>query len=913
MRNYNERSWGIDIISEINSWASKKSVQIKRAGGEETLTSESGSLFPDVLLFGDQSKSLILQGWELKFPDTPINDTELIQNATQKARRLGLNSFLIWNVSIAQLFVKRGNEFSVYKVWSKLAHICERNQVLESIDETYSLLHEILQDLNQFFNNGIIQPTTIIDSLSSDEIIDVLFQNSGIYSEALKDYSKINSQFEDEVIMWWISAEWGYPEGSDKWKVLAKTNLLSIFNKFVFAHVLKRNSNEANKVDIIREPLNVREGLDVFQEISKVTDYWNILSTSLGEELLPKKAWKDFLDLNQLLRNIDVSLVDNSVISTLLNKLLIRSRRKSAGLFVTPEPLAGLVSRLVLEDPNQIVIDPCCGTGTILKAIFEIKKEKDVKNPSETIWGSDKYIFPLRLATFSMSIPENLGRVLKIFQKDIIDIIPGNNIELHDPYNGEALELTIPRFRYIISNLPFVRQESITKLNPTIQDINSWIAETLSEDVSLENRSDLVAYLPFYIWRLLDDEGRVGFILSNSWLGTDWGNTFFNLLRRFYIIETIVTSGSGRWFKEAKVVTNIVILRKNKELSVDKSDNTKFVILKKNIEALADIETQRIVKSSINTISSSSNDWVNVRSYSHKELERIETLQIPLTSLFSDLTWIYPINSKLLPLKETFKIARGERRGWDALFLPSNENRIEDVYLQPILKSSQSIENLKAKADGWAFCCDKSQKELLELNHIGALDWIKLFEIQTNTIGKPLPEVLSNRSGGYWYTMKPNTLADLVISMNPGDRLFFARFGKPTFVNQRLIRLTKLKEDIDLDLVHALLNSIVGLFFIEAIGFGRGEGVLDLNSTKINNSMRILNPTIIASSHRESIVTSFDRLLTRNILPIEQELEMQDRKDFDNEVLKAFGLLDIYNQVKDSLLTLYRIRTTVND
>ena len=42
-------------------------------------------MFPDVLLYGDENQTQILQGWELKLPDTPITDTTFINDAKRKA------------------------------------------------------------------------------------------------------------------------------------------------------------------------------------------------------------------------------------------------------------------------------------------------------------------------------------------------------------------------------------------------------------------------------------------------------------------------------------------------------------------------------------------------------------------------------------------------------------------------------------------------------------------------------------------------------------------------------------------------------------------------------------------------------------------------------------------------------------
>ena len=108
----NERSWAIDLISDINTYIYEKGEEsiIQHAGGEMSLSTGVGSLFPDTLLFGDKGKTSVLQGWELKYPDTNIDDKELINNAKIKAELLGVNSFLVWNVSIAKLYVKSNDD-----------------------------------------------------------------------------------------------------------------------------------------------------------------------------------------------------------------------------------------------------------------------------------------------------------------------------------------------------------------------------------------------------------------------------------------------------------------------------------------------------------------------------------------------------------------------------------------------------------------------------------------------------------------------------------------------------------------------------------------------------------------------------------------------------------------------------------
>lgn len=190
--------------------------------------------------------------------------------------------------------------------------------------------------------------------------------------------------------------------------------------------------------------------------------------------------------------------------------------------------------------------------------------------------------------------------------------------------------------------------------------------------------------------------------------------------------------------------------------------------------------------------------------------------------------------------------------------------------------------------------------------------WINQFEGQVNEIGIPLPTSLA-RKGIHWYTMLPATMAEIVTSINFGDRLYFARFKEPTFVNQRLVGFTRKSEEVDYKLCHALMNSLIVLFYIEAMGTGRGEGALDLSKDKIEDDLRIINPSLISKENREIILNLFEKLETRKILRIEDELEQADRNAFDDAVLNAIGCFEYKGRIKNALLTLYKIRVAVND
>jgi len=347
-------------------------------------------------------------------------------------------------------------------------------------------------------------------------------------------------------------------------------------------------------------------------------------------------------------------------------------------------------------------------------------------------------------------------------------------------------------------------------------------------------------------------------------MSTSWGERFLNALKYYYHIQSIIISGKGRWFKNSKVVTTILTLEKKESIQLDDEFKTSFITLKKEIDDLDNDEIQEL-SALINRGENIDEEDISTISYTNEKIDALKSFGLSNNSFFSDINWLRDFEDQLIKAKDVFEIARGERRGWDPLFYPSIPNEIEDEYLKPVLKTPKSIKYLDAEPDVLSFCCTLSKEELKYLNHNGAVRWIESFENQCNTVGDPLPEVLK-RAGIYWYTLNPNTLGEFVTSINPGDRLFIAKFDQPTFVNQRLIRISRINPELNIDIYHALFNSILSMFYLEAMGFGRGEGVLDINKNNFEENFHILNPRLLNETEIKSIIESFKPLIEREIL-----------------------------------------------
>lgn len=910
--NFNERSWASELASEISVYSRQRNRAIKRAVCEVTLRGNGNPLFPDLVLYGDDAYGHVLQGWELKFPDTPINDPELIANATEKATRFGVSSFVIWNVDSAALYVSGIDGFVVTKAWGPLG-IRHRRDVGRNRSAYLSLLFQIIDDVNDLLEIGAIRPKAIEAVLNENLYRTYVERYSAKLSYAISKNAAEDVFLQAEIDHW---RRMNLSDGhlTDEYQTIASISIAKWVNRFVFAHLLRQRNRDAGRVSEVNEQTSVTDAIRIFDSITAACDFHHIFTPSTFESVMDDETWLALVQLNTFLDGANLKEIAPIEMQSVFASMFAFSRRKTAGQFATPPNLGELLTRLTMRSSQDVVLDPCCGTGLMAHAVLREKIRRG-QSPSvalSTIWASDKDAIPLQMASLGLADAGALGEIVQVFRADLFSLEAEQLIEFKDPFNGSLVSRQLPRFDAIISNLPFVRASGVEAYHPSIQTMKESGLLTDEHGFELSNRADLFAYMLPKIKDLLVDSGRVGVIVSNSFLGTEWGETFRAIIHREFTIESVIVSGAGRWFKETDVVATLVLLKARGQ-EADEVEHVQFATIHVPIEQWTSTDFDiRLITSPI-LRKDSLEGVVSSFSYSWTKIGEIEGIGITWAGLFANAHWVTDIKKLLADAKEFFDIKRGERRGWDAMFFPPTQNRIESEFLKDVLKSARKISGYVANPDGKAFCCPLSKAELKVRGHRGALAWIERFENLSNLKGKPLPEALA-QANRHWYQMDDSAMADFVISMNPDQRIAVHRLNQRSFVNQRLIRLTlRADMEIDIDLTHALMNSVVGIYFIEANGFGRGQGVLDLNASKLASNLKILDPRLIGDRGRARILDAFSKIVSRDVLPLHTELNEPDRVIFDKTVLKEFGIEDYYDEIRKSVSHLFQIRKSVNE
>jgi type I restriction-modification system DNA methylase subunit len=272
------------------------------------------------------------------------------------------------------------------------------------------------------------------------------------------------------------------------------------------------------------------------------------------------------------------------------------SKRKKDGIYYTPEYITDYiveqtVGKFLEENPDSLetitVLDPAGGSGAFPNQVhsFLAKQHADIVNQKAVDAGLGAFaefdevlvdksilknnIFMVDIQPESVEIAK-LSLWLKTARKDQkldnldSNIKCGNSLiddkdiagELAFDWNTEFPDI-VPKggFDVIVGNPPYVNIANIadSKARQYFQ----------TNYKTVKNKSDLYSIFIERGINLLKDNGYLGFIVSNSWLGTD----SFSEFRRFLIENTrvmkIVKMPPGV-FDDATVTAMIIILRKEK-------------------------------------------------------------------------------------------------------------------------------------------------------------------------------------------------------------------------------------------------------------------------------------------------------------------------------------------------------------
>lgn len=314
------------------------------------------------------------------------------------------------------------------------------------------------------------------------------------------------------------------------------------------------------------------------------------------DEVLQKTMWH--------LNHFDFSHVNRDVLGHLYEEHLDPQERKELGEFYTPTSVVdfildqvGYTSDEPLELPEYDLIDPACGSGTFLvRATSRLHERLNYKGVSskEALSIIQDRIHGLDINPFATHICEmnllfqiiDLYREVKeededytldrfeVYQTDSlrsetqINFTGLHSSTLQRKYNEEKQEAHRAKTRgdygFVVGNPPYVRIQNLPE-GPARGDYDDYY--------SAHYNYDLYCLFIEQSARWLDQDGRLGFIISNKFVQSRYGEKLREWIPMNYQPETLIDFGSVDVFRSAKafplIFTAKRINKAARERSVD--------------------------------------------------------------------------------------------------------------------------------------------------------------------------------------------------------------------------------------------------------------------------------------------------------------------------------------------------------
>ncbi|MGC8970261.1 MAG: N-6 DNA methylase, partial [Conexivisphaera sp.] len=553
---------------------------------------------------------------------------------------------------------------------------------------------------------------TLIDTLH-EAFNDLYPEFLSALKERLKD-DEFSKRYEE-----WLESQ-GLRPGDETNRLIAEQSTYLHINKLLFYQVIRVIYPDRLAPLSIGEDEDLQEALTRFYEQARKIDYASVYESDVISEIpLTPRAKERFRTLIDTLNQFDFSSMKSDFLGRVYEKLIPPEERKRLGQFYTPPAIAELITLLTIQNKDDLVLDPGCGSGTFLVKAYhrlkELKGLKDVSGPLfgkyheeilSQLYGVDINQFPAHLSVINLSVQNPAVKVdrINVVVSDFFNIEAGQETLTgfeSMTTSGEKTAIKIPhRFDVVVANPPYIRQELLgskekDKIKRRIEKdfygkvyVGQKPPGKGGNVIVLDKQSDVYIYFFLHGLSMLREGGRLGFITSNKWLEVGYGEPFQEFLLKNTKIKYVIEF-DGAMFPDAEVETAITILEREADGWVRNDNNVKFVRLKQKMS------NDEVVKL-LTTVKESYED------------ERVRINVVKQGSLAPGKWSIYlrapPVyqrianHPKMRPLGEIAKVFVGIITGYNDYFILDEEEAkewgIEKEFLVPCVSSPKKVKGL---------------------------------------------------------------------------------------------------------------------------------------------------------------------------------------------------------------------------
>lgn len=301
--------------------------------------------------------------------------------------------------------------------------------------------------------------------------------------------------------------------------VVADLAAYILVNQILLYHIL----NKALELKRRMEPIAAPVGLNSYFKVINDIDYKAVYCTDVASNISPS-AVTEINTVILAIRALQPENLQHDLLGRIFHEFLPFETRKRLGTFYTRPQAAEILAGLAIDKPGEKVLDPACGSGTLLVSAYRRKMLIGKGRPhkklvEEEITGVDIMPFAAHLAALNLTMQSpleptdrtrigignslnltsgedvgNVARWLQTFGGDIM------GVDVDQPLTkGEVFKLQ--PVDVVIMNPPFTRKERLTSGMKSIQwsflgDQNYWAYFIPLADSLLKKQGKIAAVVP---------------------------------------------------------------------------------------------------------------------------------------------------------------------------------------------------------------------------------------------------------------------------------------------------------------------------------------------------------------------------------------------------------------------------------
>jgi type I restriction enzyme M protein len=455
-------------------------------------------------------------------------------------------------------------------------------------------------------------------------------------------------------------------------KAYAREAAYILMNKIIFYKTLERSYPSLRKLVPIKsqDPKKYGETLrKCFTEAILATDDFEpVFSTGIYDDA-PFPDDSDFLaEIDAFIEEMGkyrLEEIGSDVLGPVFENLIKDEERHQLGQFYTPPQIAELIVRWGVRAPSDTILDPAVGCGTFLVKAYQIlAKLKPLRSNAthreilSQVFAVDINPFPAQLTAVNLSMRDvqHPTSEMNIVVDDFFNISPKTPV--FSPFAVKSAEgqkkrkIVIPDIDVVVANPPYTRYVEISP--QTRKSIQAAIGQTLALYGLHGGIRGAVTEIGIYIYfvvysaAFLKDGGRLGMIVSNGWLQTEYGMAFSKYLLDNFQIRAVIDF-STRLFEVPLIATCVILLEKRAAREERENNDVLFAyvsgkkttvnhlldLIEGSTSALKGVMTRRVRQSELTVVQK----WIQVmfNPDAIEEAMRKSPLVVPMKELFQPL------------------------------------------------------------------------------------------------------------------------------------------------------------------------------------------------------------------------------------------------------------------------------------